>query len=77
MTASSARNKYFVIFIDDFSWKCWIFFMQKKYEILSKFVEFKALVEKETEKKVKALNNDNRGAYVLNEFKKNCLNEGI
>ena len=46
-TTSTARNKYFVIFIDGFS--------KKKEETFSKFIKFKALVEKETNKKVKAL----------------------
>ena len=46
--ASIGRHKYYVIFIDDFSRKCWIFFMRKKDSAFSKFVEFKALVEKET-----------------------------
>jgi len=51
--------------------------MQKKYETFSKFVEFKALVEEETGKKVKALRSDNGGEYVMNEFKKMCVEEGI
>jgi len=76
-TTSTAIHKYFVIFIDDFSRKCWIFFRRKKYETFSKFVEFKTLVEKETGKKVKALKSDNGGEYVLNEFKKLCAKEGI
>jgi len=42
--ASTARDKYYVIFIDDFSRKCWILFMWKKDETFSKIVEFKALV---------------------------------
>ena len=25
--ASTAKHKYYVIFVDDFSWKCWILFM--------------------------------------------------
>ena len=45
--ASTAKHKYYVIFVDNFSRKCWIFFMQKKSETYSKFCEFKALVEKE------------------------------
>ena len=45
--ASTAKHRYYVIFVDDFSCKCWIFFMQKKSETYSKFCEFKALVEKE------------------------------
>jgi len=43
--------------------------MWKKDETLSKFIEFKALVEKETSKKVKALRSNNGGEYVLNELK--------
>ena len=50
--------------------------MQKKDETLYKFVEFKALVEKETDKKVKALRRNNGGEYVLNEFKNLCEKEG-
>ena len=50
----TVRHKYFVIFIDEFSWKCWIFFMWKKYETFSKIVEFKTLVEKEASKKMKS-----------------------
>ena len=42
--ASIAKHKYYVIFIDDFSRKCWIFFMQKKDQTFSKLCEFKALV---------------------------------
>ena len=44
---STAKHRYYVIFADDFSRKCWIFFMQKKSETYSKFCEFKELVEKE------------------------------
>ena len=37
--------------------------MQKKDEVFSKFVEFKALVEKETWKKVKDLQRNNGGEF--------------
>jgi len=43
--------------------------MQKKRKIYSKFCEFKALVEKESRKKVKALRNDNGGEFISGEFK--------
>eukprot|EP00253_Pinus_taeda_P007076 PITA_07076 len=69
--------QYYVIFVDDFSRKCWIFFMQKKSETYSKFCEFKALVEKELGKKVKALRSDNGGEYISDEFKDFCKAEGI
>jgi len=68
-TTSTSKHKYFVIFIDYFSRKCWIFFMHKKDETFSKFVEFKELVKKETNKKVKALKSDNGDEYASNDFK--------
>ena len=62
--ASTAKQRYYVIFIDDFSHRCWIYFMQKKDQTFSRFCEFKALVEKECEKKIRALHSDNGGEYV-------------
>ena len=44
---------YYVSFIDDFSRKTWIYFLKKKYEVFSKFKEFKPLIENHTEKNIK------------------------
>ena len=41
------------------------------------FRSFKALVEKESGKQVKALKSDNGGEYISNEFKNFCIKEGI
>ena len=51
--------------------------MQKKSKTYSKFCEFKALVEKESGKKVKALRSDNGGEYISGEFKDFYSKEGI
>ena len=51
--------------------------MQKKSKKFSKFCEFKALVEKELGKQLKALRSDNGGEYISNEFKDFCSKEGI
>ena len=67
--ASTTKHMYYVIFVDEFSCKCWIFFMQKKDQTFSKFCEFKALVEKESGKQVKAFRSDNGDEYIANEFK--------
>jgi len=77
LTTSTAKQRYYVIFIDDFSRKCWIYFMQKKDQTFSKFCEFKPSVEKESGKKIKALRSTNDGEYVSQEFKDFCAIEGI
>jgi hypothetical protein len=50
---------YYVSFIDDSSRKTWIYFMKTKDEVFIRFQEFKALVEKQTGKKIKVLRSDN------------------
>jgi len=67
-TASMAKHMYYVIFVDDLSHKCWIFFMKKKDRMFSKFCEFIELAKKDTGRKVKALRSDNGREYVSNEF---------
>jgi hypothetical protein len=48
---------YYVVFIDDFSQKSWIFFMKTKGKVFSRFQEFKALVGNQTWKKIKVFVN--------------------
>ena len=50
---SLSEYAYYVSFIDEFSRKTWIYFMKNKYEVFSKFKEFKALIENHTEKNIK------------------------
>ena len=73
---SSLKQRYYVIFIDDYSFECWIYSMQKKDQTFTKFCEFKALVEKHLGKKIKALRSNNSEEYVSQEFKDICEMEG-
>jgi len=75
--ASIVKKTYYVIFINDFSRKYWIYFMQKKDQTFSKFYKFKALVKKESGKKIKALRSDNSGEYASQKFKDFYVAEGI
>ena len=75
--AYTVKKRYYVIFIDDYSHKCWIYFMQKKDQTFPKFYEFKALVEKESGNKIKALRSKNSGEYASQEFKDFYEVEGI
>jgi len=51
---------YFLTFTDDFSGKTWLYVLKEKKEVLSKFREFKNLVEKQSECKLKYLRTNKR-----------------
>ena len=77
MSSSSLSGYvYYVSFIDDFSGKTWIYFMKNK-EVFSKFKEFKALIENDTEKKIKTFRSDNGREFTSNEYKELCKKSGI
>ena len=58
---SLGKSMYYVSFIDYFSRNTWIYFLRKKYEVFDQIKYFKALVENQTEKKIKVLSIDNGG----------------
>ena len=45
---SNGGEHYFITFIDDYSRKTWVYFLQEKSKAFSAFKNFKALVEKES-----------------------------
>jgi transposase InsO family protein len=76
-SASLTGSLYYVVFIDDFSQKSWIFFMNTKGQVFIWFQEFKALVDNQTGKKIKVLRSDNGGEYTSKDFMDFCAGEGI
>ena len=52
-TTSLSGYVYYVSFIDDYSRKTWINFLNGINEVFSKFKEFKDLIENLSEKKIK------------------------
>jgi hypothetical protein len=65
---SLGGSLYYVIFIDDYSKKMWLYLLKSKDEVFNKFQEFKAEIENLTNKKIKTLRTDNRGEYTSKEF---------
>ena len=65
---SLGKFVYYVSFIDDFSRNTWIYFLKKKSKVFDRFKEFKALVENQTEKKIKVVRIDNGGDFSSKEF---------
>eukprot|EP00253_Pinus_taeda_P015205 PITA_15205 len=64
----------YVIFLDDFSRKTWIYFLKKKDEVFKWFRSFKALVKNQIGKKIKILRTDNETKYESNDY---CREAGI
>jgi hypothetical protein len=54
---------YYVIFIDDYSRKCWIYFLKAKSDIFDKIKEYKAFIENKTRKHIRILRTDNGGEF--------------
>ncbi|KAH9722810.1 hypothetical protein KPL70_006849 [Citrus sinensis] len=76
-TASIGGSHYFVIFVDDFSRRVWVYTMRAKDKVLEIFVKWKKLVETQTGRKIKVLRSDNGGEYTSDPFLQVCQNEGI
>ena len=77
LVPSLGKSVYYVSFIDDFSRNTWIYFLRNKSKVFDIFKEFKALVENQTEKKIKALRTDNGGEFCKKEFEELCKKCGI
>ena len=62
---------YYVIFVDFFSRKTWIYFLKCKEseEIVSKFKEFKTITKNSSRKKIKVMRIDNGKEYTSTIFK--------
>jgi hypothetical protein len=64
-------------FIDEFSWKTWIYFIKNKDEVLSRFQDFNARVENFMGNNIKVLRTNNGGEYSSKDFNDFCKKEGI
>ena len=76
-TTAMGGTKYFVTFIDDFSRKVWLYVLKPKDECFIRFKEFKALVETQSEYKIKTFRSDNGGEFMSKAFIKFLVDHGI
>ena len=77
LVPSLVKSVYYISFIDDFLRNTWIYFLQNKSKVFVKFKEFKALVENQSENKMKVLRTKNGGGFCGNEFKESCNKCGL
>lgn len=64
-TSSITGCKYFLLIVDDFSRKMWVYFLKHKSDVFSIFQKFKSLVEKESGYNIITLRIDNRWGGIL------------
>ncbi|WKA10494.1 hypothetical protein VitviT2T_028060 [Vitis vinifera] len=76
-TTSLSGNKYFILFIDDYTRMCWVYFIKLKNEVFSVFKQFKALVENQSNLSIKILRSDNGTEYTSSQFVEFCSTAGI
>eukprot|EP00253_Pinus_taeda_P016023 PITA_16023 len=76
-TSSITACKYFLLIIDDFNRKMWVYFLKYKSDALSIFQKFKTLVEKESHCNIMTLRTDNGGEFCSSAFSNFCDTHGI
>ncbi|KAK1431533.1 hypothetical protein QVD17_07993 [Tagetes erecta] len=74
---SLGNSLYYLLFIDDLTRMCWVYFVTNKNEAFMKFKVFKAMVEKESGKSIKVLRSDRGGEFCSKAFDQFCEDNGI
>jgi len=68
-------SRYYVLFLDDYTLMCWVYFLKQKSETFGTFKKFKALVEKQSNCSIKTLRSDGGGKFTSREFNQFCEEE--
>ena len=76
-TPSIGGSRYALTFIDDYSIRIWVCFLQKNDEVFQKFKKFKALTEKQNGKCLKIIRTDRGTEYMNKTFLDYCKECGI
>ena len=70
-------ERYFVLFIDDYSRMVWVRLLRTRDEVLPAFIEWKTFVETQTGKKIKAFRSDGAMEYQSSAFSSVLSESGI
>lgn len=75
--SSNSDRRYILTFIDDYSRKLWIYFLNEKSEAFTTFKHYKSPIEKESGVPIYCLRTDRGGEFTSNEFNTFCKDNGI
>ena len=70
-------NRYVLTFIDDFSRRTWVYFLDVKSDTFTTFQDFQRQVEREMSLSLACLRTDRGGEYLSSEFNTYCTRQGI
>ena len=76
-TPSLKGSLYYIIFVDELTRMCWIYFLKHKSEASNVFQKFKAKVENEANCKIQSVRTDNGKEYTSYQFDMLCEEAGI
>ncbi|MCO5600080.1 hypothetical protein L7F22_054188 [Adiantum nelumboides] len=76
-TSSLSGLCYMLVLVDDFSRYTWVSFLKLKSEAFGSIRDWKAMVEKEKDLKVKSICSDRGGEFLSENFARWCKSEGI
>ena len=76
-TQAKGGYEYFITFTDDYSRYGYVYLMKRKSEAFEKFKEFRAEVDNQLGKHIKAIRADCGGEYLLGDFKDYLTQNGI
>jgi transposase InsO family protein len=68
---------FYVIFVDDYSRMVWSYVLKRKSEVTAVFTQFKAMMENQTEKRIRTLRSDRGGEYMGYELRNILQQSGI
>lgn len=71
-TPSLNGSMYFIIFIDDLTRMCWIYFTKLKTEVAGIFFKFKAWIENQSDCRIQVIRFDNGTKYTSDRFNFFC-----
>jgi hypothetical protein len=71
---SFGKQICFLLFIDDYSRKIWLYFLKEKSNVFNCFKKFKVLVEKKINYFIKSLRTDREDEFCSNVF---CEDQGV
>ena len=76
-TPTLTGSRYFLLFIDDATRFCWVYFMKQKSEVSEHFWKWKSLVENQSDCSLKTIRSDNGSEYTAEKFNVFCREAGV